>query len=128
MTQLNGNELVRRGSLRFQAPVAVAPRADVFETPEAYVLELDMPGAVKEAISVSLDQESLMVEADTRQLVSREDGIILANEIRRSRFSRVFAIGQGIKRDAVDARFENGVLTVKLFKAEEMKPREIQIR
>jgi HSP20 family protein len=125
MTHRNGNEIIKWESA-VNAPAAVSPHADVYETPDAYVLVLDMPGAIKDRISVSLDQDNLVVEADSQPGFS-EGGRILANEIRGNRFHRVFVIGQGIQRDAVDARFENGVLTVKLFKAEETKPKQIAI-
>jgi len=103
----------------------VTPRADVYETQEAYVIRLDMPGSRKEAVSLTLEGDILQVSAD----VDRYDGglTILHRELRTTGYHRVFTLGEGIDRDKVDALFDEGVLTVKLFKTPEAKPRTITI-
>lgn len=104
----------------------VPPAADIYETPESYVLSLDMPGARKEGISLTLDRGMLEVSADVE---NRHEGsaTILRREILTAGYHRSFTLGEGIDRESVDAHFDNGVLTVKLFKRPELKPREIQI-
>lgn len=84
------------------------PAADVYETPEAYVLMLDLPGVEKDAIALKLDKGELHVQAST--------------------FTRSFAIGNGIDTNTIDAHFGNGVLTVTVPKAEEAKAREIEVK
>ena len=107
-------------------PGYVAPRADIYHTPDAFVLVLDMPGANKEAIHVTVDQGSLVVDA---ALPSRNpgDATLLYNEITGAGYHRAFNLGEGVDHDHVDARFEQGVLTLKLYKREDQKPREITI-
>lgn len=125
MTLYNGSDVL--SSKPGTANIGASPRSNLYETPDAYILALDMPGAVKDQIAVSLDKDVLVVEADIHG-VFPEGGTILRNEIRGTRYERSFVIGQGIQRDSVDARFENGVLTLKLFKAEDVKPKEISIK
>jgi HSP20 family protein len=103
------------------------PLADIFETPDAYVLMLDMPGAQKENIRVRLESGSLSVSAPALRHF-REDAAVLHEETRVHGYMRAFSLGEGIDLKNVDAQFEDGVLTIKLVKNEELKPREISIR
>ncbi len=102
------------------------PTADIYETPDAYVLSLDMPGATKEGISLKLDKGVLAVEASVGS-IHAESATVLRREIRTTGYHRAFTLGEGIDRENVDAKFEEGVLTVKLFKSPAVKPKEIQI-
>jgi HSP20 family protein len=104
----------------------VAPLADIYETPDSYVLSLDMPGARKDGISVSLEKGVLTVSADL-EAMHKQSTTLLRREIMTTGYHRAFTLGEGIDRGNVDARFEDGVLTMKLFKSPEMKPKEIQI-
>jgi HSP20 family protein len=104
----------------------VAPATDIYETPDSYVLSLDMPGVRKEGISLTLDRGMLEVSAEVENRYE-ESATLLRREILTAGYQRSFTLGEGIDRQSVDARFEDGVLTVKLFKSPEMKPREIRI-
>lgn len=103
------------------------PLADIYETPEAYVVMMEMPGAQKENMRVRLEKGSLMVTAPAGRYFE-EDGSIVHEETWTSGYARAFSLGEGIDLKNVDAQFEDGVLTIKLFKSEELKPREISIR
>lgn len=116
----------RTEELQAARPV-VSPHADILETPEAYLLMLDMPGATKEGITLRMEQGELSVDASVEP-VKIPGGTVLFSEIRTGKYSRTFTVGGGIDRNAIDARYENGVLTVTLRKGEHLKPREITIR
>ncbi len=105
----------------------VAPLADIYETPEAYVLLLDMPGAARQGVSVRLENNTLYVKAPVEALHGA-DAAMLHREHMAGGYERAFALGEDINPDNIDAQFENGVLTIKLFKSEEVRPREIKIR
>ena len=105
----------------------VFPLADIYETREAYVIMLDMPGARKENMRVQLEKGSLTVTAPALRHF-QQNGTVLHEETRASGYARAFSLGEGIDLKNVDAQFQDGVLTVKLFKNEELKPREISIR
>lgn len=106
---------------------SAVPLADIFETPDAYVLKLDMPGATKESISVTMDKDSLVIRGEVRR-VYEQSSKVLYSEIPESVYHRNFNVTDSIDRNSVDAQFENGVLTLKLLKKEELKAREIQIK
>jgi len=131
MTQSN-NAIVKKGELEpgpgafIRTPLSI-PAADVSETGEAYMLSLDMPGAQKEAITVAVVDGILVVRAPIAR-VHGEEATVLYREIRAGAYERRFTLGEGIDRNSVDARYENGVLTVRLLKTEDLKPKEIVIR
>lgn len=102
------------------------PAADIYETGDAFLVMLDLPGVRKETVSLTLEEGELRVRAD-RDTSDPAEGTLLFRDVPSGVYARVFTLGEGIDLANVDARFENGVLTVKLFKNEERKPREIAI-
>lgn len=112
---------------RPQTVATVTPPADIYETDDAYVLLLDIPGATKESISVSLDKMTLTIRG-TVDTTRDEHAKVLYNEIRGGIYQRVFNLTDGVDRDRVEASYSDGVLTIKLLKKEEVKPKTIQVR
>jgi HSP20 family protein len=104
----------------------VVPTADIVETPDAFLLLVDLPGAVKEGISLKIEQNELSIRA-SRQSSEPSDVSYIHRELPSCGYARTFALGDGVDAGKVDAQFALGVLTVKLFKSEQMKPREIII-
>lgn len=104
----------------------VAPNADITETPEAYLVSLEMPGARKEAIALTLAKDVLTVHAEIGAHHGNGD-TVLYRELRSTGYHREFSLGEGLDPNSVSAVFEDGVLTVKLFKTPESTPRTIPI-
>ena len=102
------------------------PIADVYETSEAYVLMLDLPGVEKEGITLTHEKGELRVRA-VSVAGQPSDKKLLVREVRPATFSRTFSIGDGIDTETIDARYETGVLTVKLLKSAASKARDIKI-
>ena len=127
---MNSHEVAirREHDTRSTEPVSQyrVPVADVFETSDTFVLMLDLPGASRDSISLTLDKGEMRVKADVKHQ-HVEEGTLLINEMCGAGFFRAFSIGEGIDTSAVEARFEQGVLTVTLNKSEDIKPREIRI-
>ena len=125
----NNNTTAGSALMRRPAPMdlKVAPVVDIYETPDAFVLTADMPGAAKEAMEVTIDGDSLVIRAGLARRLD-DDAAPLAKEIHHTGYERSFTLGEGIDRSSVDARFELGVLTLKLLKSERAKPREVTIR
>ena len=129
------NEIAVRQTEQFQRPLMqswieenyTAPLADIYETSDAYVLTLDMPGASKEKINVSVDKGVLTIKSGVEPYHTT-DATLLFREIQTPGYLRAFNLGEGINRSSIDAWYENGVLTLKLFKSEDQKPREIQVK
>jgi HSP20 family protein len=104
----------------------VRPSTDIYESPEAFVLLMEMPGSAKDLINMTVDQNMLVVKGQLRQLHGKETRL-LSGELRKKGYFRMFQLGEGVDRNSIDARYDQGVLTVKLFKKEEVRPREISI-
>jgi HSP20 family protein len=106
---------------------AAVPRTDIVETADAYLLMLDMPGAARDDIAVSIEKDVLTVKAPVDS-THNVPGRMLVREFSGRGYVRSFNIGRGVDTKNVDASFTEGVLTVKLLKSEEVKPKEITIR
>ncbi len=132
MTKNGEVALVRKASdalARRMEPLEdfVTPAADIFETPDAFVLKVDMPGVQKESISVQIEPGELQIKGLIDQLY-KEPANLVYSEIRKASFYRRFNVGNGIDADKIHASFDDGVLTVILQKNESIKVREIPIK
>jgi len=109
-----------------QTDRVVSPSVDIYETADSYVVLLDLPGATKESVSLWTDRDALVVKA-TVNAYHRPGARLLFSELGSPVYYRSFTIGDDIDRSAIEARFEQGVLAVKLVKREDQKPRQITI-
>ncbi len=110
-----------------QTGATVTPPADIYETDDAYVLMLDLPGATKDSISISMDKTTLTIRG-TVDTTRDEHANVLHHEIRGGVYQRAFHLTDSIDRDSIEANYNDGVLTIKLLKKEEVKPKTIPIR
>lgn len=129
MNSNNGASIPRRPgtALMKQPEEYVTPGADVFETAVAFLLKIDLPGAVKESINVFLDGDLLTVRAPIARRYG-DNAKLLVQEIVRTNYYRIFSLGRGVDRQGVEAEYEDGVLTVRVPKSENTKIREIPIQ
>jgi HSP20 family protein len=105
----------------------VTPVADVYETGEAFVVKLDMPGVTKESITLSVDPQYLSVRASLTN-THGENARFLLNEMGAKQYVREFKLGEGIDHRTVQAEFLNGVLTITLPKTDAFRAKEIHIQ
>jgi HSP20 family protein len=103
------------------------PPVDVRETGEAYVISAELPGLTRKDIQITFENGVLRL-AGERKLEKDEDKDNY-HRIERAygSFSRSFTLGSGVDADRVTATFQDGVLTITVPKAEETKPRKIDI-
>jgi HSP20 family protein len=106
-----------------------SPPADVRETEDGYLVEVELPGLTAEAVDVSVENGVLSISGEKRtdrEEGSREGGRYLI-ERRYGRFQRHFTLPNSVDGAKVAARFENGVLVVDLPKAAGAKPRKVKV-
>lgn len=104
-----------------------APRTDVSETEDRYVLRMDMPGLTKKDIKIELRDDVLTVSGERK--TEHEEKKENFHRVERSygRFFRSFTLPQAGDTAKVKARMKEGVLTIEVPKREESKPRRIEI-
>jgi HSP20 family protein len=101
------------------------PAADVTETDEAYVVEIELPGVKSEDVDVELNGNELLV---TGELKERERKGLLRRHTRRvGEFEYRVTLPGDLREDGVEATLTNGVLTVRVPKAEHAKSTKIDI-
>jgi HSP20 family protein len=101
---------------------------DVYTTPDALVVEAALPGVKPDDVNISVLGDTLTISGSTQDELKRDEGGYSYREIRRGSFNRTLSLPGGIKTDAATANFENGLLRLSFPKAEEAKPRQIQIK
>ena len=103
----------------------VAPMATVLENGDGYTLQLEMPGVSKEGLEMWIENNELTVIG--RRALPAVTGTMIHRESRRENFRRTFELDRSIDTGKISARIEQGVVTLNLPKAEQVKPRQIKV-
>ena len=107
---------------------AWTPAADLYETPEAFVLEMELPGFDLDDIELTMEKGVLTVAGERKTEEKEQEKTYHLQERSVERFTRSYALPRSVEVDRVDANFSNGVLKVLLPKAAEAKPRRIEVK
>src|SRR5215831_14649768 len=103
----------------------VAPPVDIYETRDGLVVLADLPGVAKEALDVRVDNNVLTIQKHARHIVPDE---VLYQEYELVNFFRQFELSDKVDQGRITTDLKCGMLTLNLPKAEEAKPRQIEIR
>jgi HSP20 family protein len=114
---------------RGEGNVRLAPYGvDVCEDADRLYVEAELPGFKKDEVDITLENQTLTISGERRETPENEKkGDWLLNERRYTRFLRSFTLPPTISEQSVNAKLENGVLTITLNKREESKPRKIAV-
>lgn len=103
------------------------PAVDIFETGEALVLEVDVPGLDQKEVHLEIDGGVLTLKGERREgLEEKTEGYVRVERPHGS-FERSFSLPSGVEKDAIKARLKNGVLRVELPKAAGAKRHPVEI-
>ncbi len=121
------NTLVRenRNGERAQSEHFVAPVASLTEDGDRYTLQVEMPGVNKEGLEIAVENNELTITG--RRSLASVDGTLIHRESRSENFRRNFELDPSINTDKISAQIEQGVLSLTLPKAEQVKPRKITV-
>ncbi len=108
--------------------LAFVPPTDLEETPEAFLVRLDLPGVRTEDVKVSLLGDTLTIRGERKHTIEKQEGALYRRERRYGTFERSFHLGRAVKSAEVQANFRDGVLEIRVPKADEARTREIQIQ
>jgi HSP20 family protein len=103
----------------------VSPNVNIFETPEGYVLQAEMPGVSRDGLDVTVEGTEITIVG--RRNPEAPTGATLFRERHAADYRRVFELDPAIDTAKVSAKIEQGVLTVTLPKSERVKPRKITV-
>ncbi|MDP9005218.1 MAG: Hsp20/alpha crystallin family protein [Verrucomicrobiota bacterium] len=103
----------------------IAPAATVLENADGYTLEVEMPGVSKENLEMWVENNELTILG--RRAIPATEGTLLHRESRPENFRRSFEIDPSIDTGKIRATIDQGVVTLILPKAEQVKPRKIAV-
>ena len=105
-----------------------APTVDIEETKDALIIHAELPGIKPEEISIQVEGDTLTLRGERQIQREEKDKQFVRVERAYGAFQRSFTLGIPIKTDEVNACYNNGVLDITLPKAEEVKPKSIQVK
>lgn len=102
-----------------QSPVTF--NADVYSTEQEYVIEVELPGFNKESINISIEQDTLTIDAKVLSKEKQVDGMkYIVKERKKRDFIRTFQLPKNVDKESqVGAQFQDGILRVTLAKRSE---------
>jgi len=105
-----------------------APALDVYQAPGEIVVKATLPGVKPEDVDIDITGDTLTVKGESKaeQEIKRED--YLYQERRYGAFSRTVVLPVELKSDKAEATMEDGVLSLAIPKAEEVKPKAIKVK
>jgi HSP20 family protein len=106
---------------------ALRPAVDIFETDEGITLQADMPGVSKDRLNVRVEGANLLVEGKIG-ITPHEQMQALYADVRSATYRRSFLLSNELEAGKIDANLKDGVLTVRIPKRAELRPRRIEVR
>jgi HSP20 family protein len=100
---------------------------DVSETEDEYVVKASIPGIKPDDIEITYSGKTLTIKGEFKAEEEKDEVHYHLRERRYGAFARSLTLPAAVKSDAIEARYESGVLTLKLPKTEEIKPKKIAV-
>ena len=110
-----------------QGAPAMAPRVDVIEDPMGISILADLPGVSKERLSLRIEGETLQIEGEVASDAPQGMEAVYA-EVQVPRYRRAFTLSRELDTGKIDAKLKDGVLTLRIPKAEHAQPRRIHVQ
>lgn len=127
MNRLFGDSLLRLGQNPIRSSgksgMVAVPRLDLSDQGDHFVIRMDLPGAEKANINVEVKGRTLTVSAKRDEVQETKDksGRVIRRERQSGNFLRTMTLPEDVKADAVEAKYENGVLVITIPKATKQK-------
>lgn len=125
MERLLGN--IWDSSKPYSFDTDLVAHTDMYEENDQLVMKTELPGINKEDINITLQGDRLTIKAEKKEAVVK-DATCYARERQYGQYLRLVTLPFSVKEDKISATFENGVLELRLSKAEESKVKKIEIK
>lgn len=110
-----------------RSQAAMLPPVDVIEDANGITLYADLPGVAKDRLEVHVDADTLTIEGELALDVPA--GMAASHaEVGLARYRRAFALSKELDAERVEAQFDNGVLKLRIPKAEHAQPRKVNVK
>jgi len=110
-----------------QQEQAILPAVDIFENESGITVQADMPGVSRDRLDVHIDSDTLSIEG--RAVIPMPGGMdALYADIRSTRYQRSFSLSRELDTERIEAGLKDGVLTLRIPKREEHRPRRIEVQ
>ena len=103
------------------------PPVDIFENAYGIVVIAEMPGVSKDGLNIQADRNNLSIEGDIAIDMPAGMEAVYA-DVQSTRYARSFALSGELETDAIDAKLKDGVLTIRIPKRSEYRPRKVEVR
>jgi len=104
------------------------PAVDVAEEDNEYVVKIELPGVNKEDVKITLESNILTIRGEKKAEKETKDKNYHRMERSYGSFQRSFTLPTSVKNDKIDAEYRDGILSITLPKAEEAKPKQIEVK
>lgn len=104
------------------------PSVDIAETDHDFVLTADLPGIAREDLDLTVVDGRLTIKGQRRRESDSKEGNVHRVERAYGTFTRAFDLPAAVDPETVAATYKDGVLTVTVPKAEEAKPKQIEVK
>ena len=104
------------------------PAVDIIDTPEAFVLKAELAGMKPEDVHIELEDDVLTISGERHQGEKLDTEQYQSTEWHYGAFRRSISLPRSVKRDAIEATYENGVVEVRIPKAAEVAPQRIELK
>jgi len=107
---------------------AFTPSVDVIEEKDAFLVKADLPGLSKDDVSVTLQESYLTIKGERKHETETKEAGYHRRERVQGSFLRTLELPATVDAKKIDAHFKDGVLSVRLPKTEEAKPKQIKVK
>jgi HSP20 family protein len=107
---------------------SATPAIDMYQTEDEVVVKATLPGLTADDVDITVTGETLTLRGEYKHETEEKQATYHIREQRSGSFERSLFLPTDVKADKASANFENGVLTIAMPIAEEVKPRSITIK
>lgn len=104
------------------------PLTDVYEDKDNFKMKIDLPGIKKEDVKISYSNGKLSISGERVEEEENKDAKCHRIERTFGKYYRSFNLPENVQADKIDAKFNDGQLSITIPKAEEAKPKEIEVK
>jgi HSP20 family protein len=104
------------------------PTVDIIDTPDAFVLKAEPAGMQPEDVHIELEDDVLTIKGERHQEEKLDTEQYQSTERHYGAFQRSISMPRSVKRDAIEATYENGVVEVRVPKTAEVAPHPIELK